>query len=77
MAAAAASAADSAWRQHSIWSQTANRLKRDLTRWRATALVLTITGAVLATLGTQVASVSSPAGKALLWAPRSRSGWCQ
>jgi hypothetical protein len=68
MAAPAAGATDWVWRQQSIWSQTANQLKRDLTRWRAAALALTIIGAVLATLGTQVATVSSPAGKALLWA---------
>ena len=66
--AATANVADLVWRQQSIWSQTANKLKRDLTRWRAAALALTITGAVLATLGTQVATVSSPAGKALVWA---------
>jgi SMODS and SLOG-associating 2TM effector domain 1/Protein of unknown function (DUF4231) len=68
MAAPAAGTADWVWCQQSIWSQTANKLKRDLTRWRATGLALTVTGAVLATLGTQVATISSPAGKGLLWA---------
>ena len=59
---------DWVWSQQSIWSQTANKLKRHLTHWRAAALVLTITGAVLATLGTQVATVSGPVEKGLLWA---------
>jgi hypothetical protein len=68
MTTAVASAAESVWRQQSIWSQTGNRLKRDLTRSRAAALVLTIAGAVMAILGTQVAGVSTPAGKGLLWA---------
>ncbi len=68
MTADAASVAEWVWRQQSIWSQTANRLKADLTRSRAVALALTIAGAVLATLGSQVATVSTPAGKALLWA---------
>jgi SMODS and SLOG-associating 2TM effector domain 1/Protein of unknown function (DUF4231) len=68
MTADTASVAEWVWRQQSIWSQTANRLKRDLTRSRAVALALTIAGAVLATLGSQVATVSTPAGKALLWA---------
>jgi hypothetical protein len=68
MAAPAAGIANWVWRQQSIWSQTANKLKRDLTRWRAAGLALTIIGAVLATLGTQVATISSPAGKGLLWA---------
>jgi hypothetical protein len=68
MAAPEAGIADWVWRQQSSWSQTANKLKRDLTRWRAAALALTITGAVLATLGTQVATISSPAGKGLVWA---------
>lgn len=68
MTSAAASAAESVWRQQSIWSQTANRLKRDLTRSRVATLALTIAGAVLATLGTQVTAVGTPAGKGLLWA---------
>jgi SMODS and SLOG-associating 2TM effector domain 1/Protein of unknown function (DUF4231) len=68
MAAPAAGTADWVWRQQSIWSQTANQLKRELTRWQAAVLALTITGAVLATLGTQVATITSLAGKGLLWA---------
>jgi hypothetical protein len=60
-----AAAAEVAWHQQSVWSQAANRLKGDLTRWRAVALGLTIAGAVLATLAVQVATLSSVAGKAL------------
>jgi hypothetical protein len=55
------------WRQQSIWSQTATRLKRRITRWRTLTLGLTITSAVLATLGTQVASLDSVPGKVLTW----------
>ena len=61
----AAASADVAWQRQSVWSQAANRLKHDLTRWRAIALGLTIAGAVLATLAVQVAELSSPAGKGL------------
>ncbi|HEV2253437.1 MAG TPA: DUF4231 domain-containing protein [Streptosporangiaceae bacterium] len=68
MSVPAETVADAVWRQQSLWSQTANRLKRDMTRWRLIALSLTIAGAVLATLGTQVASISTPAGKGLVWA---------
>lgn len=74
MTSAAVSAAESVWRQQSIWSQTANRLKRDLTRSRVIALALTIAAAVLATLGTQVTAVSTPAGKGLLWAAAVAAG---
>jgi hypothetical protein len=57
--------AEWAWKRQSVWSQTANRLKRSLDRARGTALSLTIAGAVLATLATQVAALSSVAGRAL------------
>ncbi|MGH3621906.1 MAG: DUF4231 domain-containing protein, partial [Sciscionella sp.] len=50
-----------------MWSQTANRLKRSITRWRTVTLGLTIAGAVLATLGAQVASLSTVTGKVLAW----------
>ena len=68
------STADWAWSQQSIWSQTANKLRSSLSRWRAVALALTITAAVLATLGTQVATVSSPTGKGLLLAAAIAAG---
>jgi hypothetical protein len=68
MTSATVSTAESVWQQQSVWSQTADRLKRNLTRARTAALILTITGAVLATVGTQVAGVSSAASKGLLWA---------
>jgi len=57
MAAPEESAVVSLWRQQSIWSQTANRIKGGLTRWRVVALALTVAGAVLATLGTTFATV--------------------
>ncbi|MGQ0779016.1 MAG: DUF4231 domain-containing protein [Pseudonocardiales bacterium] len=55
------------WQQQSLWSQTAGRLKREINRWRSLTLGLTIVGAVLATLGTQVASLSTGTGKVLAW----------
>jgi len=63
-----AESAEVAWHRQSVWSQAANHLKGDLTRWRAIALGLTIAGAVLATLAVQVAELSSPIGKGLAWA---------
>jgi len=53
------------WQQQSVWSQTANRLKQNIERTRAIALGLTIAGAALATLATQVTTLSSAAGKGL------------
>lgn len=55
------------WQQQSLWSQTAGRLKREINRWRSLTLGLTIVGAVLATLGTQVASLNTSTGKVLAW----------
>ncbi|MGH3779110.1 MAG: DUF4231 domain-containing protein [Pseudonocardiaceae bacterium] len=48
------------WRQQSIWSQTANRMKASIGRARAAALTLTVGGAMLATLATRL-----PAGEAM------------
>lgn len=42
----ATSALDRAWRDQSVWSQTANRLKRDIERRRALALGLAVVGAL-------------------------------
>ena len=47
-------AAEAAWRQQSLWSQAANRRKAGIGRSRAAALWLTIAGAVLAALATQL-----------------------
>ncbi len=47
------------WRQQSIWSQTANRMKASIGRARSAALALTVGGAVLATLAARL-----PAGQA-------------
>jgi hypothetical protein len=63
--ATTAAGAEWAWRQQSVWSQTANRLKRSLDLWRGAALWATIAGAVLATLAIEVATLSGPAGRVL------------
>ena len=47
------------WRQQSIWSQTANRMKTSIGRARSAALGVTVGGAVLATLAARL-----PAGQA-------------
>jgi hypothetical protein len=44
-----------AWNRQSIWSQTADRLKRRITRSRLVALALTVAGAVFATASSQLA----------------------
>lgn len=48
-----------------MWSQAANRLKARIARSRTWALALSITGAVTGTAATQVAGISSAAGKGL------------
>ena len=53
-----------AWEQQSVWSQVANRLKRDLQRSRIRVLTLTVFGAVLSAAAV-VAGLDSGAGKAL------------
>lgn len=49
---------DELWRQQSIWSQTANRMKASIGRARSAALTLTVGGAMVATLAAQL-----PAGQ--------------
>ena len=39
----------SAWRDQAVWSETANRLKAELTRWRYRAAVAGVTGALVET----------------------------
>jgi conflict system pore-forming effector with SLATT domain/uncharacterized protein DUF4231 len=53
-----------AWRRQSTWSQVADRLKREVKRWRAIVLALTIAGGVLSALAV-VAGLDSAAGKVL------------
>ncbi len=53
-----------AWEQQSVWSQVANRLKRDLQRSRIRVLTLTVIGAVLSAAAV-VAGLDSGAGKVL------------
>jgi hypothetical protein len=38
------------WKQQSLWSQTANRMKTSIGRVRSVALAVTVGSAVLATL---------------------------
>lgn len=56
--------AEHVWRQQSVWSEVANRLKRDLQRKRDLVLGLTIAGALLSAAAV-VAGLDSDAGKAL------------
>lgn len=44
------------WRQQSIWSQTANRMKASIGRARFAALTLTVGGAMLATLAARLSA---------------------
>jgi hypothetical protein len=60
-----AAPATDVWAQQSVWSQAANRLRVGIGRARATALGLTIAGAVLSTLATEATSLSTVAGKVL------------
>lgn len=71
------------WRQQSIWSQTANRMNASIGRARSTALVLTVGGAVLATLAAQLPAAQAIARSVLVGAagvgigllPLLRSRW--
>jgi hypothetical protein len=54
-----------AWEKQSVWSQTADKLKRPLFRARMTSLWLTIVAAVLATVAVQIASLSDLAARIL------------
>ncbi|MET9002196.1 DUF4231 domain-containing protein [Amycolatopsis sp. NPDC004169] len=53
------------WRRQSVWSQAADRLKARLGRSRTTALVLTITGAVLGTTSAELIGAAALAGRIL------------
>jgi hypothetical protein len=59
-----AAAVERAWREQSVWSQAANRLKRELGQNRFYALVLAVVGAVLSAAAVSV-GVGSAAGRAL------------
>src|SRR2546425_11806494 len=60
-----ASAAKEAAQQQRLWSTAANAAKRNIVIWRAITLLLLVGGAVLATLATQVAHISSGLGQVL------------
>lgn len=71
------------WRQQSIWSQTANRMKVAIGRARSAALALTVGGAVLATLAARLPAAQATASSVLAVAaavgvglvPVLRPGW--
>jgi hypothetical protein len=52
-----------AWRQQSVWSQGAGNLKATLFRTRKIVLWLTVSAAILATLGVQITVVSATWGR--------------
>lgn len=54
-----------AWRQQSVWSQSATQLKKSITRSRTAGLCLTVLGAVLGTAAAQTASSSAGVAKGL------------
>ncbi len=58
---------DRVWREQSVWSQVANRLKRDLERKRLLALSLAVLGAV-ASASAVVVGLNSGAGRSLAFA---------
>jgi hypothetical protein len=53
------------WKQQSVWSQTANRMKASIGRARSAALALTVGGAVLATLATLLPATQATASAVL------------
>ncbi len=54
-----------AWRQQSVWSQSANQLKKSISRSRTAALCLTVLGALLGTGAAQASSWNAAAAKGL------------
>ena len=52
-----------AWEYQRIWSLTANRLRKEITRLRGVILILAIAGAVLVTVGAQVSDTSEVGGR--------------
>jgi hypothetical protein len=54
---AASQVVASAWRDQALWSETANRLKADLTKWRHLAAVAGVAGAFLQTLAAGLAGL--------------------
>jgi Protein of unknown function (DUF4231) len=53
------------WKQQSVWSQTAHRMKASIGRARSAALALTVGGAVLATLATRLPATQATASSVL------------
>ena len=54
---------DSVWEHQSVWSQTANVLKARIDRLRTTMLALAVASAVLTTLATQTATLTTAGGR--------------
>ncbi len=50
----------SAWQDQAVWSETANRLKAELTRWRVWAAIAGVSGAFLATLAGTLGALGGP-----------------
>jgi hypothetical protein len=59
-----APAVERAWQRQSVWSQVANRIKRDLQKHRGLVLAMTVLGALLSA-GAVVAGLGSGPGKGL------------
>ena len=55
----------SAWEYQRTWSLTANKLRKEISRWQGVILILAIAGAVLVTVGAQVSDTSELAGRVL------------
>lgn len=43
------------WGQYRVWAHTSRELKKELTNWRTAVLILTVLGAVLGVLSSQIA----------------------
>lgn len=57
--------AEELWKQQSLWSQTANRMKTSIGRARSAALALTVGSAVLATLAARLPTTQATASAVL------------
>lgn len=69
---AMSSALATTWKRYRIWALTARELKAGLDRWKSWTLILAVAGAILVTLGQQVAALAAsigtwgtPAGKVI------------
>ena len=58
---AQAQALEYAWGEHRVWAATARQNKKEISAWRLWVLVLTILGALLGTMSSQISGISAPA----------------